>query len=138
MEIFAAIVTGLGVLGNIFGGRSAARDAEQQAAEEARLEGIVTEEKLRQLEKQEIAMRGATIAATAGAGVRVGEGSPLAILAEQRFEFAREKQVTKEVGASRAALALQQGRAIGKQAKYSGYTQAARGLSDMFRILGGI
>ena len=135
MDIFAAILAGVGALSGIIGGNKAKHAAEDQAREEARLEGLVTKEKLRQLGKEEIALKGATIAAVAGSGVKTDIGSPLAVMAEQATEFFFEKKIVKDVGASRTALALQKGRAIGQQAQYQGYSQGLSSLSSMFSIL---
>lgn len=147
LNIVGAALAGLGAITGIIGGNKASKAAKKQAREEARLEGIVTAEKVRQLEKQEVITRGETIAGYAGSGVKVGKnitseglrgmsGSPLMVLAEQAREFARERQVTQEAGASRAAQALGSGKAIADQYKYGGYSQAASGFAQMFRLLG--
>lgn len=110
----------LGGLSSLFGGRSAEKAAKRQAREEARLEGIVTLEKVRKLFIEERITRGQTEAAAAASGVDVRRGSVAQILAEQATEFARETGFTREVGASRAANIRQQGAAIGAQARYQG------------------
>jgi hypothetical protein len=57
------------------------------------------------------------------------------VLAEQATEFFFERDIVEKVGASKASLALQQGRAIGQQAQYSGYSQGFAGISEAFRII---
>lgn len=139
MPLFTAIAAGLSILGSIssiFGGKSAKKDAERQGEEEARLEGLVTDERLRQLGKEEKALAGTTIAAAAGSGVKVGTGSPLEILAEQASEFAFERLITERVGASKAKLALDRGRSVGSRAQSQSYAQAIQGFSSAFQILG--
>jgi hypothetical protein len=136
LATIAAVAAGIGALSSILGGRSAAKDAKRAAAEDARLEGIVTREKIRQIGVEERVLRGETIAAAAGSGVKAGVGSPLQILAEQAREFGRQKTITSEVGASKAASALQRGQMAGSQAKYSSYSSAANQFASMFNILG--
>jgi len=131
----AAAAAVASALSGIIGGNKAKHAAEDAAREESRLEGLVTKEKLRQLGKEEVALKGATIAAAAGSGVKVDKGSPLEVMTEQSNEFFFEKQIVEKVGASKAALALQQGRAIGQQAQYSGYSQGFAGLSNMLSII---
>lgn len=135
MEWVAAAIAGIGVISSIIGGNKARSDAKDAAAREAAAEEKVTAEKLRQLFREEDVMRGQTLAAVAGSGVRTDRGSPLKVLAEQQAEFIRERLITKQVGATRAQAALAQGSAIGRQAKYQGYSQAASGLTNLFTIL---
>ena len=138
MPVFLGIAAGLSILGgisSIFAGRSAKKAAERQGEEEARLEGLVTDEKLRQLRKEETALAGSTVASAAGSGVKVGTGSPLSILAEQASEFAYERLITERVGASRTSLALAQGRSIGQRAQSQAYAQAIQGFSSAFSII---
>ncbi len=127
---FEVLGAGLG----IFGASKAEKAAKAQAAEEARLEGKVTDERVRQIKRQEDIMAGQTVAATAGAGVKVGSGSSLAILADQAAEFRRERTITREVGATRAKASLQRGEALAKQYRYQGLGGAVGGLASAFSI----
>ncbi len=128
----AANVVGAGL--SLFGASSAKTAAENAAAREAKLEGKVTDERIRQISRQETIMRGQTVAATAGGGVKVGSGSSLAILADQASEFRREKQITREVGATRAKASLERGSALATQYRYQGLTGAVGGLGQAFSI----
>jgi hypothetical protein len=134
-SIAGLVLGGVSVISSIVGGNKARHAAEDQAKEEARLEGLVTGEKIRKLGLEETQLRGATIAAVAGSGVKTDVGSPLMVLAEQAAEFKREKSIIEKVGASRAAAALTHGSNIGKQAQYQGYSQAASSLSNLFQII---
>lgn len=136
MEYIAA---GLALFG-IFSGKKAADKqsdaARRQAAEDARLERIVTAEKIHQLNIEERALKGETLAAGAGSGITVGRGSILDILTEQAATFAREVRVVGEVGATRAAAALTRGENVATQAKLAFRTGAFQQASNIFTILG--
>ena len=80
-------------------------------------------------------MREGTVAATAASGVKVGSKSTLEVLADQKAEFAREKEITQEVGASRAQAALKNAALRSRTTKYQGYTAAAQGLTQAFSFL---
>jgi len=134
--IIAGILSGVGAIASLAGGREAEKAADRQAAEEARLEGIVTDEKIRQLGVEEEVVRGETIASVAGSGVKVDSGSPLMVLATQASEYERLRNVTREAGASRAANALARGDLVGKQAKYGSYSSAANQFANMFSLIG--
>jgi len=127
---FSLLDIGIGLAG----GASAKKNAREAAAEEARLEGIVTEAKLRDLKAEERHMMGKTVAASAGSNVKADRGSPLQILMEQAREFAREKKVVAEAGASRAAQAKTRGSMIGDQAMYAAYGNAVKGLANAFSL----
>ena len=136
---FAAVGIGLSALGlisNFLGSKKASSAAKKEAKEGARLEGMVTAEKIRQLHVEEKVMRGETIAAYAGSGVKVGTGSPLDILAEQRKEFAFQRDITSRVGATKAAQGLTRGQNIASAYRYQGYSNMASGLGDIFSFLG--
>ncbi len=128
----AASVIGAGL--SFFSGKKASSAADRAARREAKLEGKVTDERIRQISRQETIMAGQTVAATAGGGVKVGSGSSLAILADQASEFRRERQVTREVGATRARAALEGGSALATQYRYQGLTGAVGGLGQAFSI----
>jgi transcription elongation GreA/GreB family factor len=124
----AAIGVATAVAG-LLGSRSAARAAKRAAAAAARQEKAVTEERLRQIDREERSLSGVTLARSAGSGSVVNAGSPLLILAEQAREFDRERLVTREAGASRTRAALQQGDAVASQAR-------AQGLQSLFQGIG--
>jgi hypothetical protein len=125
----------LGMISSFLGGKKASSAAERAAKKEAAAEGALTAERLRQLKKEEIAVAGETNAAVAASGVKVGRDSPLMILAEQASEFAHERQITSQVGATKAAAALQQGRDVGQSYKYQSYANLAKGASNIFSIM---
>lgn len=122
-----------GVLG-FRSGRRARRAARRQAEEEARIERQVTGERIRQLYGEERDMAGRTRAIAAGSGIVADRGSPLMVLAEQATEFAREREITRRVGASRAQTALAQGRAVGRQATAQGLTALTSGLAQSLQL----
>lgn len=130
------IGTVVSVGATLIAGERAADAADDAASEEARLEGVVTREKLRQLQVEEEVVRGETIAAIAGSGVKVDEGSPLVVLADQAREYEYVRGATREAGASRAANALTRGRAVGDQARYGSYASSANSLTNLFMYLG--
>jgi hypothetical protein len=109
--------------------KKAKKAARRAAAESARQERVVTDERIRQLVNQETALRGTTIARQAGSGGVVNQGSVLQILDEQAKEFAIERRITESVGASRVKQALDQGAAAGRQLQ-------AQGLAGLFAGLG--
>lgn len=151
----AAIISG--VIGaasigtSLIGGRKAEKAAKAQAAEEARLEGIVTDEKLRQMDIERDVVRGETIAQAAASGVEVapgmqdlfdqyggvyGKGSVLDILSEQAVNFDREREAVVGAGATRAANALTRGSMAATQARYEGISTAlnqAANIALLFR-----
>ena len=135
MAIATIALQSLGMISDFLGGRKAEKAAERAAKKEAVAEGKVTAERLRQLEKEERSLAGTTRAVAAGSGVKANVGSPLAILAEQASEFAHEKQIVRQVGATKAASALQRGRDVGDAVKYQSYGNLARGASNIFSIM---
>lgn len=135
MAVVGASIAALGLISDFLGSRSAKSAAERQARKEAEAEGLVTTERLRQLDVEERSFAGATRAGYAGSGVKADTGSPLQILAEQAKEFAYEKQITAQVGASKAASALQRGRDVGNAVRYQSYSNLAQGASNIFTIL---
>jgi hypothetical protein len=129
----AAIAVGAQVFGSVLGGisgRKSSRAAKRAAAEAARAERLVTEERLIQIDQEERAVRGTTMARAAGSGSVVGSGSVLAILAEQAREFERERSITRRAGASRVRATLAQGDAIASQARAQGLGSLFQGLSS--------
>ena len=147
IAIAGAIAAGIGAVSSIVGRAKAAKAAKRAAREEARLEGIVTAEKIRQLHIQERVMKGETIAGYAGGGVKAfhggtgGQGgrgpaigSAKPVLAEQAKEFRQERAVTGEAGASRSSNALSRGAMMADQYRYSSYASAASSLGQMFSM----
>jgi hypothetical protein len=126
---------GLGMISDFVGGRKAASAAKKAGKKQASDERVITAERIRQLQIEERTLRGETIAKVAGSHVKVGQGSPLEILAEQAREFSKERQITGQVGATKAAAALQRGRDVGSIAKYQSYSNIAQGASQIFNIM---
>jgi hypothetical protein len=139
----AAVVIGaIGVISGFLGSKKAARAAKDQAKEEARLEGLTTAERIRTLGREERQLYGDTVARYAGGGVlssfgtmsdvpRGTMGSAGTVLAEQSAEFARERKITQEVGATRVAQGLARGKATAEAYKFAGYSNAATGISNI-------
>ena len=127
-------LTAVSMISGFLGSKKASKAAKKQAAEEARIEGLLTTERMRQLDKEEDTAYGQTLAAYAGSGVKAtaGAGTPQQILAEQKEEFGYERQITQDVGASKDAQSLQQGRAADNAYRYQGYANLASGLASMF------
>ena len=128
-------IAALGLISSFLGSKKAESAAKEAARKEAVAEGKVTTERLRQLRVEEGVLRGETVAATAASGVKVGQDSPLMMLAEQASEFAHERRITADVGATRAAAALQRGRDVGNAVRYQSYSNLASGASNIFTIL---
>lgn len=138
--IIAGVIGAAGIGVSLSGAKKAERAAKSQAAEEARLEGIVTEEKLRQMNIEEMVTRGETIAAAAASGVEVGKGSVLDILSEQAYNFQRERGAVKSAGATRASNALARGSMAASQARYQGISTAlnqAANIALLYQQYGG-
>lgn len=139
--VAAAVIGAVGLISNYIGGKKAAASAREQAAEEARLEGIVTQEKIRQLKVDERTMYGETLAGQSGSGVQAvspslmgsapTSGSPQVILAEQAKTFQQQRDITAEVGASKAQAALTRGSNLADQYRWSGYANVASSVSNI-------
>lgn len=135
LTIASTILTGGGILSGIFGAKKAKRAARRQAEEEARIEGEITEERQRQIDVEERALRGETIARSAASGVKVTSGSTLEILAEQAYEFEKERAITEKVGASKARAALDRGSSLAAQIESQAIGSSASQLTSLFAIL---
>ena len=122
----------------LFGGSKAKSAAKRAAAEEARLENIVTVAKLQSIDREERALKGQTIGGAAASGVKVDKGSPLAILREQATTFAEERDTVSKAGASRTAQANIRGKNAGNQAFYRGLSQASSAVSNAFSLYGAL
>ncbi len=124
----------IGAAFGLSGASKAAKAADRAGKREAKLEGLVTDERLRQIDREEMLMREDTIARTAGSGVLVGSQSSLEVLADQASEFRKEYRITREAGATRSRAALEGGRATAQQYKYQGYSSAVGGIANAFSI----
>jgi hypothetical protein len=142
--IYAGIAA-IGIISNFLGAKKAGKAAKEQAAEEARIEKLTTAERIRQIGKEERDMYGQTIAGYAGGGVlssfgtmsdvpRETIGSARPVLAEQAQEFAFERKITQETGASNVAQSLARGKALASQYKYQSYSNAASSIAQIFMM----
>ena len=153
VPIAMAVIGAVGLISNFLGSKKAASAAKDQASEEARLEGLVTDEKLRQLRIDERTLYGETMAGFAGGGVlanaptlegmnmdrllgttgsaRPQTGSVLSVISEQSKSFQGQRDITATVGASKVAQTLQHGKNVADQYKYQGYGNAASGISNI-------
>ena len=134
IAVAAGVMAILSGAASMIGGIEARKEAKKAGKEEARLESLVTQAKVVDLEKEEEVLRGQTIAAAAGAGIKTDVGSPLTILAETARVFAREKRTIQQVGATRATAATTRGRMVGRQATYQGIGQAASSVGTAFSL----
>ena len=143
-------VAAVGIISGFLGAKKAGKAAKEQAAEEARIEGLTTKERIRQIGKEERDMYGQTIAGYTGGGVlasfgsmergdvpreTIGSASP--VLAEQAQEFAFERQITQETGASNVSQSLARGKSLANQYKYQSYSNAANSISKILMGFGG-
>ena len=142
--IFAAYaaVQAVGLITSYIGSKKAAASAKEEAAEQARLEGMVTDEKIRTLGIDERTLYGETVSGYARGGVQaVGPtlgggalpqtGTPQTVLAEQSREFAYQKDITQKVGATKAQAALTRGKNVADAYRWSGYANVASGISNI-------
>lgn len=126
--------------------KKGASAAKKQGKEEARMEGLLTDEKVRRLDIDERTLRGETLAGYTGGGVlsmmpgmgdsNVMSGSPKSVLGEQAKEFAAEKSITKKAGASNVQQSLMGSRAVADQYRYSGYANVASSISSLLTSFG--
>ena len=128
----AAAMAIYGAYTSYVGGEKASDAASQQAAEEARIEGMLTGAKTTRLRQDMRQMEGQQLAGYAGSGVQVSDGtgvraggSVFEVLAETRKNFLAEIGLTANVGASRAAQIQLHGSNVGRMARYQGNAQAA-------------
>lgn len=144
-NVAAAAVAVVGTAIGLDSAKKSEKAAKKQAKEQARIEEELTAEKLFQLGLDERQMRGETLAGFAGGGVlsvmqgtagtKEISGSPSTILEEQRKAFARERKITKSVGASNVAQTLMAGSALADRYKYEGYSSAAMNISSIISNL---
>jgi hypothetical protein len=134
MEYVAAAMAIIGAGSSIFGGISGSKAAKSAAKVQGRQELELTQAKIEDLKLEERNLAGQTKAAVAGAGVKVGAGSPLEVLAEQAKNFMRERQTVAKVGATNASVINKRGSMVGKQALYQGVGQGASQMSNAFSL----
>lgn len=130
------------------GAKKGEKAAKKQAKEQERIEGILTDERVRELDVRERVQYGQTVAGYAGSGVQArapgmekhqlnsaqAGSSPQAIIQEAAKEFAKERELTKEVGASNALQIKMKGQATADAYRYQGYASLASGIGDIFTI----
>ena len=142
-----AVVGTVGLIAGFIGSKKAAKGAKKEAKEQARLEGLLTTEQMRRLGIDERTMYGETLAGYASGGVqataptlggeaRVQTGSPQQVIQEQASEFAAERQVTSDVGATKVSQALTRGRNVANAYKWEGYSNLASGISGILSGFG--
>jgi hypothetical protein len=142
LAIAALGISAAGLLMGFLGSKKASKAAKKEGAEEARLEGLVTDEKLRNLRTEERSMYGETLAGYAGGGVQAVApglegsatpqiGSPEQVLNEQAKAFKAQRDITSKVGATKAQQSLTRGSNIADQYRYSGYANVASGISNI-------
>lgn len=133
---------------NYRGAKKAEKASKEQAAEQEKNEKRLTEERVRELDVKERVQYGKTVAGYAGGGVQAGVPgmdkqemnasrigtSPQAIIQEAAKEFAREREFTKEVGASNALQIKMKGQATADAYRYQGYATLASGIGSIFSI----
>jgi len=140
MDWITAGLSILGIASDLIGGRKAEKAADKEGEAAAKIDERVTAEKLFSLDIEERTLAGETRARAAGSGVKVDQGSPLTILAEQAATFARERGFISEVGAEKASLTRRHASNIGDRYRYAGYGSAINRLpgigQSIFSALG--
>jgi hypothetical protein len=142
IAIAGVVVGAIGIISSFLGSKKASKAAKKQSEEEARLEKLVTDERIRELGREERQLYGETVAGYAGGGVlssfgtmsdvsRETIGSPASVLAEQTAEFQREISITQKVGASKVAQSLASGKAVASAYKFQGYSNVASGIANI-------
>ncbi len=134
MQYVAAAMAVISAISSVVGGIKGSKAAKAAGRAEARAEGVVTAAKLADLIIEERALKGQTLAATAGSRVKVGVGSPVEILKEQAATFARERQTVATVGATKAAQSKTRGSMVGDAALYQGIGQGFSQASTAFSL----
>jgi hypothetical protein len=142
MSWVAVGVTAVSVVSGFVGAKKAGKAAKAQAKEEARITELTTDERIRQLGKEERSLYGVTLANYTGGGVLTSfgttsqEANPLmesakSVTAEQASEFEYERQITQEVGASNVQQALAGGRDVASQYKFNAITSGTGSVVNM-------
>lgn len=142
MSLIGAVLDTVGIITSYIGSKKAAKAAKETAAEEARIGRLTTAERIAQLDVEERVMRGETLSGYARGGVlataptlggeqRYQTGSPESVINEQATNFARERMITQQVGASNVQQALMRGKNTANAYKWQGYSNAASGISNL-------
>lgn len=105
--------------------------AKKQAEEAARIEAKLTQARYRDKMDEARARITGTRAAYANAGVRGDTGSPLAVMAEAAAAYRREGRLIQEVGATKAAASMAQGRQYAAQGVAQGASSLFSALTDL-------
>ncbi len=134
MQYVAAAMAVISAISSITGGIMGSQAANKAARAESRAEGVVTAAKLADLAIEERALKGQTLAATAGSRVKVGVGSAVEILKEQAATFARERLTVATVGATKASIITKRGKMVGDQALFQGIGQGFSSASTAFSL----
>ena len=133
---FGDIVGGLPVIGPIVSGNKASKEAKKSGQKQAEIETRVTEEEIRQLERDRMRTLGQATTMAASGGVQVGVGSPYYGRQDIESEFDITQAFTEEVGASAAQTAKREaenyGDALFTQSINTAFNQAI-GLFGMFK-----
>ena len=140
--IIPAVISSIGLVSSFIGSKKASKAAKEESKEDARLEGLVTDEQLRRLRIDQRNMYGETLSGYAGGGVqataptlageaRVQTGSPAQVIQEQTSEFAKQRQVTSEVGATKVSQSLTRGQNVADAYRWQGYSNVASGVSNI-------
>ena len=123
----------------VIGGIKAKSEAEKYAGIQAGMERDITAAKIDNINQEERLLAGQTRARTAGSNIKADVGSPLTILAEQAKNFAKDRMLTAQVGATKASNTLLSGKMTGRQALYSGWStgleQAASAAKSAFAMI---
>mgnify|MGYP000104624137 CR=1 FL=1 len=135
MGYVSAAFSIMGGLSSMLAGAKARRDARVAADNEAMMEGHVTDAKIKSLDVEQRTLAGQTQARAAGSNVKIGTGSPLQILAEQARNFADEKRIVRQAGATKAAQAQTRGKMVGNQAFYGGLSNAFGSFGNAFSMI---
>lgn len=141
--ITAVALTAVSAGLQIYGAKKAEKGAKAQANAQAEVEKKLTAERVRQLDIDERVQYGETLAGYAGGGVlaqtpgldpakfRSGQqGSPLVVLQEAAREFAKEREVTQDVGAANIEQIQLGGKATADRYKWQGYAGAANTIAE--------
>jgi hypothetical protein len=140
-SIVGAVVGTVGLISSFIGSKKASKAAKEQSELEAEHERMITAERQRQINKEERALYGETLAGYAGGGILIGQpgqtrrstpqGSVGSVTQEQATEFGFERAITGKVGASKVQQGLARGRAVADAYKYQGYANVATGISNI-------
>lgn len=134
----AAALAAIGLVVDVQGGKKAEESAEEQAAEEIRLNDRATEERLRETAREARTAEAQGKALYAGSNVDIQSKSATSVLADTAAEFRRRRAAIAETGAIRATQAGLAGKAVANQYKYQAYGSAAKGASNIASIIAGM